>query len=155
MSAPACDFCTGTHYLSDQPAMGPCVCCTPEALQRAEALLTKRDATITAMSAPKSLPELLDELDGIVTDVRDRMAELERASEEREEEEEERKEYAEACENEHNIKMGELEREIEEVGSATKEALQAYLVSLGLAAAPVARPDGPLGDLCVAVGVVS
>jgi hypothetical protein len=126
-----CDFCTGTHYLSDQPAMGPCVCCTPEALQRAEALLTKRDATITAMSAPKSLPELLDELDGIVTDVRDRMAELERER------------------DEHEAEMAEID------ARDVPGALQAYLVSLGLAASPVARPDGPLGDLCVAVGVVS
>ncbi len=114
-----CDFCTGTHYLSDDVGLGPCVCCTPEALQRVEATLAKRDETIAALAADKSLPELLDELDGIASQVRDRMAELE-------------KEAAEI-----------------------EPALVDYLVSIGQPSAPVARPEGPLGDLCVAVGVCS
>lgn len=120
----ACDHCTGTHYLSDTPGLGACVCCTPEALQRAEALLAKREATIAAMSERKTLAELLDELEGIASDTRTRLAELEAEAEERE------------------ATLAEAE-----------PALQAYLVSLGMAATPVARPAGPLGDLCVALGV--
>ena len=124
MTASACDYCTGTHYLSDTPGLGACVCCTPEALQRAEALLSKREATIAAMSERKTLAELLDELEGIASDTRTRLAELEAEAEERE------------------ATLAEAE-----------PALQAYLVSLGMAATPVARPDGPLGDLCRALGV--
>lgn len=128
-----CEHCTGTHYLADDPGLGACVCCTPEALQRAEATtvtltatLAKRDKTIDAMRAPKTLAELLDELEGLAGDVRDRMAELEKENDEREEQ------------------MAEIE-----------PALVEYLVSIGLPSHPVARPDGPLGALCVAVGVVS
>lgn len=37
--APACPYCTGSHWLMDSPGMGPCVCLTPEALQAAERAL--------------------------------------------------------------------------------------------------------------------
>ena len=119
-----CEYCTGTHYLSDTPELGPCVCCTPEALQRTEATLAKRDATIKAMSERKTLPEMLDELEGVASDVRTRLAELEAEAEER-----------------------------ETVLAAAEPALLAFLVAEGMAAPPVQRPAGPLGDLCVALGV--
>lgn len=114
-----CDYCTGSHYLSDVPGLGPCACCTPEALQRVEGLLTKRDETIKAMSAAKTLPELLDEMEGLATDVRDRMAELE----------------------------NQREDDAEQIADAIA-ALQNHLVSIGLDARPVVTPDGPLGVLC-------
>jgi hypothetical protein len=28
-----CQFCTGTHYLSDNEALGPCVCVTPATIR--------------------------------------------------------------------------------------------------------------------------
>lgn len=28
----SCPLCTGSHYLSDNPALGPCVCLTPESI---------------------------------------------------------------------------------------------------------------------------
>lgn len=31
-----CPYCTGSHFLNDTPGLGPCVCCTPEALEAAE-----------------------------------------------------------------------------------------------------------------------
>ena len=120
----ACEYCTGTHYLSDDPELGPCVCCTPEALQTARATLAKREATIAAMSERKTLPELLDELEGIASDTRTRLAELE----------------AEAAEREATLAQAE-------------PALLAYLRAEGMDAPPVQRPDGPLGDLCRALGV--
>lgn len=30
----SCEFCSGTFYLLDQPGLGPCACCTPEAMAR-------------------------------------------------------------------------------------------------------------------------
>jgi hypothetical protein len=36
---PDCQFCTGSHYLSDMADLGPCVCCTPEALTAAESFM--------------------------------------------------------------------------------------------------------------------
>ena len=33
----ACSFCTGTHWLNDTPGLGPCVCCTPDAVTQLEA----------------------------------------------------------------------------------------------------------------------
>jgi hypothetical protein len=120
-----CEYCTGTHYLSDLPDLGACVCCTPEALQCAEATLAKRDATIKAMSEPKTLPEMLDELEGVVSDVRERLAELEREAEER-------------------------EAAWEPVADVAP-ALANYLVSINMDAAPVTLPPGPLADLVAAV----
>jgi len=85
MAWPNVIFAPGRSYLSDDPEFGACPgCCTPEALQRAEATLAERDETIAALTADKSLPELLDELDGVASQVRDRMAELEAAHDERE-----------------------------------------------------------------------
>jgi hypothetical protein len=114
-----CDYCTGSHYLSDMPDMGPCVCCTPEALQRAEATLAKRERTIDAMSAPKSLPELLDELEGIASDVRTAHADLTR----------------------------ERDEALATLADA-KGALSAHFVEQGQEANPVVTPTGALGELC-------
>ena len=66
----ACDCCTGTHYLNDVPDLGPCVCCTPENMQR-------RDRTIAALSAPKGPVELLDELESAIDGLRAYIAGLE------------------------------------------------------------------------------
>lgn len=73
----ACEFCTGTHYLSDSPEMGPCICCTPEAMQR-------RDRTITALLEPPKLSplELLDTLEASVSTIRDAFAQAERRTDE-------------------------------------------------------------------------
>lgn len=35
-AAPPCEYCIGSHWLADNEALGPCVCCTPEALQALE-----------------------------------------------------------------------------------------------------------------------
>lgn len=67
----ACDYCTGTYYLSDTPDLGPCVCCTPEAMQ-------KRDRTIEALTAPRPVIERLDELESAIPEIRDEIARLAR-----------------------------------------------------------------------------
>lgn len=65
-----CEFCTGTHYLADTPELGPCVCCTPEAMQR-------RDRTIEALTKPKSVVEMLDELESSIDGIRNHIVTLE------------------------------------------------------------------------------
>lgn len=74
----ACDFCTGTHYLSDMPDLGPCVCCTPEAMQR-------RDRTIKELTAPPPPPgpvEALDLAEANINTAREAFAKLETFSDE-------------------------------------------------------------------------
>lgn len=71
-----CTHCTGSHYLADDTGLGPCVCCTPEALQRAEKALAARNKTIEALTAEKSLIGKLDELIESLTDVRDEVSAL-------------------------------------------------------------------------------
>lgn len=63
MSAPACAFCTGTHYLADQPALGPCVCCEPDTMTALENLILELD-------------EKLSELDGVSDNLADAAAHL-------------------------------------------------------------------------------
>lgn len=48
MSAPACPCCTGSHHLADQPELGPCVCCTPEAMHALETELGELTDQINA-----------------------------------------------------------------------------------------------------------
>lgn len=38
-TAAPCDYCTGSHYLQDVKILGPCFCCTPEAMQVQDAAL--------------------------------------------------------------------------------------------------------------------
>lgn len=120
-----CENCTGSHYLADMEGLGPCPsCCTPEALQRAEAELAKSRQTIAAMAATKSLPELLDELEGIASQTRDAYAAL----------------------------VTERD-EAHDVINAATAALQAHLVELQYAAAPTVTPPGALGELCKTLDV--
>lgn len=68
---PVCSLCTGTHYLSDVPELGPCpACCTPEAMQRL-------DRTIDALTRPMSAIEVLDQLESAVVVIRDHIARVE------------------------------------------------------------------------------
>lgn len=120
-----CTNCTGTHYLMDDPALGPCLCCTPEAMQA-------RDRTIKALTDPKPLTEQLDELEGMVSDIRDAY----REAETRADEAETRAEEAEAALTD------------------TAALVSQYLVSLGLPAQPVTMEAGPLRTVCESVGLL-
>ena len=114
-----CDNCTGTHYLNDVPDFGPCTCCTPSEMQ-------KRDRTIEALTAPKSLDELLDELEGLASDVRNAYAEAQRERDEA------------AGEND-----------------AMRVALVTYLATQEVGANPVTLPAGdPLRPLLEAAGLL-
>lgn len=113
-----CTNCTGTHYLMDDPALGPCLCCTPEAMQA-------RDRTIKALTDPKALTEQLDELEGMVSDIRDAYREAETRAD-----------------------------EAEAALTDTAALVSQYLVSLGLPAQPVTMEAGPLRTVCESVGLL-
>lgn len=113
------NLCTGTHYLADSPELGACPsCCTPEAMQRL-------DRTVAALTAPKPFSEQLDELEGMVSTMRDTYRGLE------------------------------IERDdaLEAVADATA-ALQGYLSESGHTSAPVTLPPGALRGLCETLGLL-
>jgi hypothetical protein len=119
---PTCpaQLCTGTHYLSDTPEMGACPgCCTPEAMQRL-------DRTIAALTAPKSFSESLDELEGMVSDLRDSYREIEAERD----------------------SLAGIEAEF-------AERMARYLVSIGQPANPVTLEAGALRDLAVSAGLLA
>lgn len=74
-----CEHCTGSHYLADDVSLGACVCCTPEALQRAETALAARDRTVAALTAtPPPLGERIDAAIAALTDAQTEIETLER-----------------------------------------------------------------------------
>jgi hypothetical protein len=113
------DLCTGTHYLSDIPELGACpACCTPEAMQ-------KLDRTVAALAAPKSFSEQLDELEGMVSDIRTAYREIERERD-----------------------------ELQDCVMEAPADLRAYLATTEHGANPVTLPPGPLRDLCETLGIL-
>lgn len=66
----ACPCCTGTHYLNDTPDLGPCICCTPENMQ-------KLDRTIHELTKPPGPIEWLDMLEAGIDGVRSHIATVE------------------------------------------------------------------------------
>ncbi len=128
----ACDFCDGkSHYLSNDPALGPCVCCTPENMQ-------KRDRTIEALTAlpaepEKKIPDGAHDIYAPRT-VFARLGLLE-------------------------AELGRLRVDMSRQRNARTEgrgnvasALADYFVSLGLPAVPVTLDPGPLADLYALIG---
>ena len=58
-----CTFCTGSHYMADEPLFGPCACCTPEALLAVEENV---DDLITHLAVYR---EKCDDMDALVDEV--------------------------------------------------------------------------------------
>ena len=56
-----CSFCTGSHYLSDNRDLGPCVCVTPEAMRDLEFRL--QEATASAQVAQTRAETILGAAD--------------------------------------------------------------------------------------------
>jgi multidrug efflux pump subunit AcrA (membrane-fusion protein) len=137
----ACDFCTGTHYLSDTPALGPCVCCTPENMQ-------KRDRTIAALCDDPELPRL-----------RARVAELEATQRQTEKADDAKSavellDAAEAAIGRARDMVASAEREREKARAeryewrrGLAEKLADYFVSIGLPAVPVTVDNAHLAEL--------
>jgi len=132
-----CEHCTGTHYLADDPSLGACVCCTPEALQRVETALAARDRTVAALTATPPIGERIDAAIAALTDAQTEIETMQREIEtmQREIDEDEV-----------------LDEQIAEIAAA----LRAYLASIGLPAAPVTTTDMPdeLAALVAAAGLV-
>lgn len=129
-----CEHCTGTHYLSDMPDLGPCVCCTPEALQRAETALAARDRTVAALTAEPPLSERIDHAIAALTDAQAEIESREHAA-------------------------GEKDKEIEALGEDVDNivaALRAYLPTVGFAPSPITTTNMPdeLAELVKAAGLV-
>lgn len=112
-----CPYCTGSHFLNDTPGLGPCVCCTPEALEAAEV-------------EAAGLQEQLDHANERLMEAWDRI--LENPDVRRE-----GKSLAEATDEalDFAYAKGEGER------LAATDAFRSYLVSIGLSANPVTLAD--------------
>jgi hypothetical protein len=87
--------------------------------------MQRLDRTVTALTAPKPFSEQLDELEGMVSTMRDTFREMER----------------------------ERDALADTVPDATA-ALQAYLVGIGQASNPATLPPGALRDLCETLGIL-
>lgn len=122
-----CDYCTGSRWLNDLEALGPCVCCTPENMAAVERRLAE-------LEGPEEVePETV--LDKFAQALKDLDAALALATE--------ASDYLEsvrdaACEE---------AAEVDEAQAEAAAALQAYLVRLGLPAEPLRLADPDLSRL--------
>lgn len=125
-----CPYCSGTFWLNDTRAHGPCVCCTPEAMEALEALEVERDG----------LTEQLDHANTRLGEAWDKV--LENPDVQRE-----GKSLAEATDQALDLAYEQGQAEI----AAARDAFQRWLIRNGLPAVPVRLDDPDLDALADAL----